>query len=376
MIKSTEQQISESTLTGGTKSRRLSGIPIVLRPVTPWALSSAEEEVIGRSNRAEELTRLNWKALLAGDAGVRYTIASRYLSSSERVDAGVGYERWIVQGALANADATLVHSVADLVAWGQKVKEGVVLMRITTQTFGARGESALEKSFKAAEVRIARIIDQITRCVAAEAWHPWVLLKDISYGGELRLAEAIANALFSSGDNAWGKVVYAKSLKSTHSHEELALEVVDEVLSESCNPGALAMKASLHGRRGEGPAGSAFDFKIAAEAALLRVAILPDKYAGAVGRRAMRNIGRADLSKLCNSLEKWALDGNKPPDFPGTPAQYRSALASRILVEAGRRDLAELQLRHQWFAEDWARLERQVADSSEIAATSVFEVAR
>ena len=52
-------------------------------------------------------------------------------------------------------------------------------------------------------------------------------------------------------------------------------------------------------------------------------------------------------------------------------ASYFSHQATLILVEAGRRDLAELQLRKQWVPADWARAVRTHAD-----ATTGMAVAR
>lgn len=363
-------------LPGGTRQRNIASTPLVPAPVTNWSPTEEELAMIGRSQYAEQLTRLNWKALLLGDSVARREIASRYLGSSERVNAGISYERWIMQYAMAHADASVVSCVADLSQWVADLAVGLTFARLETQQFGARGETDLEKSLCKAAERIERITDQVSRCVAGEAWHPWALVKDISFGGELRLADAIAKALFDSGDNSWGKIVYAKSLKSTHLREDVALEIVDSVLENSCNPGALAMKASLHGNRADCAKDPTLDRQIAGQAALLLVAVDPSKYAGSVGRRAMRNLGRLDLSKMCDELEKRANLRTKPVDFGGSPNEYLSVLASRILVGAGRRDLAELQLKKQWKPDDWARATRIEADSVKPATSSTLVVVK
>lgn len=363
-------------LPGGTQLRNITSTPLVVAPVTIWNPTEEELSLIGRSQHAEQLTRINWKALLLGDNVARREIASRYLASSERVNAGIGYERWIVQYAMAHADASVVKTVADLAHWASEVADGLTFARLETQQFGARGETGLEKSLQNAAERIERVTDQVSRCIAGDAWHPWVLIKEISFGGELRLAEAIANALFTTGDNSWGRIVYAKSLKSTHMREDVALEIVDDVLADSCNPAALAMKASMHGNRANLSKDPALEYRIAGQAALLLVAVDPSKYAGSVGRRAMRNLGRHDLSTMCDELETRANLRTKPREFAGSPHEYRSVLASRILVAAGRRDLAELQLRNQWKPDDWARATRIDADAKSATASSVLEVTK
>jgi hypothetical protein len=290
-------------------------------------------------------------------------IAGAHLRSAKHVNAGVGRERWVLQLAAANADNVRISSVADLPRWVVAVREGLTLARIEAMDFGQRRKGSLDNGFGRAAERLDRISAQVDLAVAGQLWNASELIKDLSFSGELHLCDALAGALFDSGDHAWGRVVRAAHIRNLHSQPTVALELLEEVLSTSCNPGALASKSGSLCDIGQRSVDGTPYFQAAMEATLLRLAVDPGIHAARTGARSFKLGGRPDLQKYC--LEMWTqFDSGTTPEGFASMGSYFSHQSTMILVAAGRRDLAELQMRRQWVPTDWARAVRTHADTA------------
>jgi len=343
-------------------------IVLNIRPITPINPATLNlQDLIVRGN-ADQLTRLDWEVKESGDCAARRAVASAHLNAPIHLHAGISRERWVLQLALAHGQLHPQMALSDLPTWVKEIRDGLTLARIEVCEFGSRREGSLSTAFTNAEVRIDQIEDQIQRLVNNEfPFEAWVLIRELSFGGEFRLCEALAQALYLTGDTGWGGAIYASTIKNIHGRSDIALKIADDVLKQNLNVGALATKASSLGNLGDASPDIEVQqtyYSEAAEVALLLLAREVNRYrfSGNVGIRAFRNIGRNDLSAVCRAISYCEISKVVPEYFNGTVADWCSVLAARCLSRAGRRDLAELQLTKMPRVE-WANHERETADT-------------
>lgn len=337
--------------------------PLSSRSRTTIDLGRTDLQDLMTTGNGELLARLDWDAKIRGDRSALRAIAGAHLRNARQVHAGVGRERWILQLAAANTENVTVTTVADLTSWVAAVREGLTLARIEAMDFGSRREGSLDNGFGRATDRLDRIQQNVELAVAGHLWNSAELIRDISFCGDLHLCDAIAGALFDGGDNSWGHVVRAAHIRRLHNQPTVALELLEEVLSVSCNPGALASKSGALCDIGQRSVDGTPYFEAAMEATLLRLAVDPSIYGARTGARSFKLGGRRDLQEHCIAMWRQFDSGTAPEGF-ASMGEFFSQQATLILAKAGRRDLAELQLRKQWTTADWARTTRALADTT------------
>jgi hypothetical protein len=176
------------------------------------------------------------------------------------------------------------------------------------------------------------------------------------------LGDAVSTCLFSSGDQGWGQVVFAAHLRHLHRSPEQAAKLSSDVLALVNNPGAMTNLAASHGDLGE-RAGDPKHFQTAREIALAAIAFAQNIYAFRTGARAFKNSNDHALKDLCRKAWKQHDLGFVPEPF-GSWKKYDAQMSLKVLIAAGRRDLAEVPLRNLWVPALWARDARQLADAS------------
>lgn len=336
--------------------------PLTFRPRTSISCDFERIHEMMQPGHSELLARLDWQAKICGDLAAMRLIAGAHLRSETHLHAGVSRERWILQLAVGNTEGLSIKGVADLPLWVARMKEGLTLARIEALDFGARRTGSLDKGFARASDRIRRLEENIHLAVNGQLWNTSQLIRDVSFAGELHLCDALATALFSTGDMAWGRITQAAHYRHLHSQPTVALEILEEVMTEICNPAALNSKSGSLCDIGCRSADATPYFAAAMEATLLSLATKPNIYAARTGARSFKLGGRRDLQERCIAM--WTAHTNQkaPAGFPNLDAFF-SHQATEILVAADRRDLAELQLRKIWIPEDWANATRVHADT-------------
>jgi len=344
--------------------------PLNLKPRTSIDLDRVDLQDLMASGNGEMLARLDWDAKIRGDRSASRAIAGAHLRNARQIHAGVGRERWILQLAAANTDTVTITSVVDLAKWVESLRQGLTLARIEAMDFGHRKEGTLDNGFGRAADRLNRIQQNVELAIEGNLFNSAELIRDISFCGDLYLCDAIAGALFNGGDNSWGHVVRAAHIRRLHDQPTVALELLEDVLSTSCNPGALASKSGSLCDIGQRSVDGTPYFEAAMEATLLRLAVDPSIHGARTGARSFKLGGRPDLQAHCLTMWRQFDFGVAPESF-ASMSEFFSQQATMILVKADRRDLAELQLRKQWTTADWARATRVHAD-----ATTGMAVAR
>lgn len=337
--------------------------PLSVKPRSSINVGNIDLQELIHSGNGELLARIDWDAKTKGDLPAIRAISGAHLRHTKQVNAGVGRERWILQLAVANAEDIHVKKIGDLPKWVDAVREGLTLARIEAMDFGRRKNGTLDNGFGRAVERVNRISDNIDLAVEGLLWNASGLIKDISFCGDLYLCDAIASALFESGDNAWGHVSRAAHTRRLHNQPTVALELLEEVLATSCNPGALASKSGSLCDIGQRSVDGTPYFQAAMEATLLCLAVDPSIFAATTGARSFKLGGRKDLQSHCLAMWRQSNAGTAPEGFSSL-RDYFSQQATMILVAADRRDLAEMQLRKQWTPADWARSTRVHADAA------------
>jgi len=352
----------------GVTTRLSMASPIAVRPRRTVTRDEGLVERIGLDRSGDVAGQAAWEAMVAGDRPAIRTIVSAYLASTSNAPAGIGRERMFLMGAAAHADTVEVSSVADLLAYLDAMDDGLALMQMASMDFGTREAGVLESPAAKARARIDETRHLVESLVIQGAAKPWLLIRNLSFFGDLFLSAAVARALLVAGDNGNAEVVRAAHIRRLHQHPELAVEIVDDLLTSTLHPWALNVKA--------GSLGDLMMFEPAAELALLSIAVCPNEYSGNVGRRAFRNIGRPDLSEKSDQLARQHATGTTPDGFAGTHNDYINLMAADILQAAGRRDLAELPMSRQRSAATWARIGRHAIDAGTSPLIAVRTVAQ
>lgn len=337
--------------------------PLVFRARATTNLSHVDLEALMRPGHGEMLARLDWEAKVNGDLASMRLLAGAHLRSATQVHAGVGRERWALQLAVSHTDGLAVTTVGDLTAWVARVREGLMLARIESMDFGRRRAGSLDNGFARAEARLDRIAANVALAVNGQLWKTADLIRDISFAGDLHLCDALTRAFFEGGDKAWAKITMAAHVRHRHQQPGAALEILDETLSTTCNPAALNSKSGSLCDLGSRSVDGQPYFTAAMEATLISLAVAPNIYAARTGSRSFKLGGRPDLQDHC--LEMWgAYNSGTVPEGFGNLESFFSHKATMVLVAANRRDLAELQLRHQWTPQMWAEATRVHADTT------------
>lgn len=329
--------------------------PIAVRARHTLKLEDGLVDRIGKDRSGDVVGRSVWKAMVAGDQVAIRTIVTACLASSSNAPAGIGRERMFLMGAAAHADQVEVRSVADLLVYLDAMADGLALMQMATMDFGTRREGVLDSPAAKARTKIDQTRLQVESLVVPGAATPWLLIRNLSFFGDLHLSAAMSRALLAAGDGGNSEVVRAAQIRHLHQHPEIAVQIVDELLDKTLHPWALNTKA--------GSLGDLLQFEAASQVALLSIAVCPNDYSGNVGRRAFRNIGRLDLSVKSDRLAQQFSIGHRPEGFAGTHADYINVMAADILQCAGRRDLAELPMAKQRSTAEWARVAREAIDA-------------
>jgi hypothetical protein len=329
--------------------------PIAVRPRQSIQLEPDLLERVAHDRSGDVASRAIWRAQVAGDRVAIRAITAAYLASTSNAPTGIGRERLFLMGAAAHADHVEVRCVADLLLFLDAMCDGLALMQMASMDFGARRPGVLDSPAADARERISETRRSVELLVSAGEALPWVVVRNLSFFGDLRLSAAVSRALMAAGDGGDAEVVRAAHIRRLHQHPEMAVEIIDELLSTTMNPKALNVKA--------GALGDLCQFAAAAEVALVSIAVCPNDYSGNVGRRAFRNIGRSDLSAKSDSLARLYAGDPIPTSFPGTRAMYISLVAADVLNCAGRRDLAEFQMSRQRSDAEWAQRAREAIDA-------------
>lgn len=329
--------------------------PIAVRTRRTVNLDEGLVERVGLDRSGDIAGRAAWEAMVAGDRVAIRTITTAYLASTSTAPAGIGRERMFLMGAAAHADTVEVFTIADLIAYLDAMEDGLALMQMATMDFGTRRAGVLESPAAKARSKIDETRHLVEQLVIPGGATPWLLIRNLSFFGDLHLSAAVSRALLAAGDGGNSEAVRAAHIRRLHQHPELAVEIVDELLASTLHPWALNVKA--------GSLGDLLKFEAAAEVALLSIATCPNDYSGNVGRRAFRNNGRPDLSLKSDQLARRYAVGVAPAEFAGTHTDYINVMAADILQSAGRRDLAELPMSKQRSTAEWARVAREAIDA-------------
>lgn len=307
-----------------------------------------------------------WEAMVSGNRGAIRAVAAAYLASTSTAPVGVGRERFFLVGAAAHADQVEVRCVGDLLTFLDEMRNGLALMRMATMDFGARQPGVLDHPASSAQERIEETRQAVEQLVIPGQAKPWVVIRNLSFFGDLFLSAAVSRALLAAGDTGNSEIVRAAHIRRLHQHPEVSLDIVNEILGSSLHPWALNCKV--------GSLGDLHQFEAAAEVALVSIALHPDKYSGNAGYRAFKNIGRGDLASRARELAHHAANGTSPAGFTGNHRQGLSLIAADLLHEAGRRDLAEIPLQTHRSCAQWARVAREAADAGKSPIEAVREV--
>lgn len=329
--------------------------PIAVRARGTVNLDESLVQRIGLDRSGDVAGRAAWEAMVAGDRLAIRTITAAYLASTSNAPSGISRERLFLMGAAAHADTVEVFTVGDLMAYLDAMNDGLALMQMATMDFGARPTGVLESPATRAQSKIEDTRNLVERLVIPGVATPWLLIRNLSFFGDLHLSAAVSRALLVAGDGGNSEVVRAAHIRRLHQHPEMAVEIVDELLASTLHPWALNVKA--------GSLGDLLHFEAAADVALLSIAICPNDYSGNVGRRAFRNNGRQDLSLKSDQLAQQYVAGVAPAEFAGTHTDYINIMAADLLHAAGRRDLAELPMSKQRSTAEWARIAREAIDA-------------
>jgi hypothetical protein len=339
--------------------------PLTIRPRKTFHVDEALLERVKNDRSGHVASHSAWEAMVAGDRPALRAIATAFLASSSTAPTGIRRDRWFLMGAAAHADQVEIRCVADLRVFLESMLDGLVLMQMATMDFGSRRDGVLESPAVSARRRIELTIEAVDRLVTPGEARPWEVVANLSYFGDLLLSSAVARALRGAGDTGDAYVVLAAHLRHRHNHPEKAVELCERIITNGTHPWALNNLA--------GSLGDLAEFTKAAEYALLSIAVLPNKHSGNTGRRAFRNIGRADLAEMSDEIAIRAKLDDKPKWFSGSISNYTSVLAANLLHTAGRRDLAELQLSRHRSTADWARVTRLALDSGHSSIETIKE---
>jgi hypothetical protein len=334
--------------------------PLRLRDRSSIHLSPVEE--LGRlPSGSNRIALLDWQAKLAGDLDALGILSSLQLRMRVLPKSGISAERLILQLALARAERIQITKIGDLRQWCEAIREGLVLAKLESYDFGSREPESLEKSFRAATERVNTLDKLLARDMTQLG--DWAsLVRILSFCGDLFLSDAVCTCLLSSGDQGWGQVVFAASLRHLHQSPEQAVKLSSDVLTLVNNPGAMTNLAASHGDLGR-RTGDLKHFRTAREIALVAVAFAQNIYAFRTGARAFKNSNDHALRDLCREAWRQHDLGFVPEPF-GSWKKYDAHMSLLVLTAAGRRDLAEVPLRNLWVPELWARDARQLADAS------------
>lgn len=342
--------------------------PIAVRVRSTITLDEGLIDRIGIDRSGDVAGRSAWEAMVAGDRVALRTITTSYLASTSNAPAGIGRERMFLMGAAAHADTVEVRTVADLVPYLDAMTDGLALMQMATMDFGTRRPGVLESPAAKARARIDETRQLVEGLVVPGAATPWLLIRNLSFFGDLFLSAAVSRTLLAAGDGGNSEVVRAAHIRRLHQHPEMAVQIVDELLASTLHPWALNVKA--------GSLGDLMQFEPASEVALLSIAVCPNEYSGNVGRRAFRNVGRPDLSTKSDELARFFAGGVTPAGFAGTHADFVNVMAADLLQLAGRRDLAEMPMSKQRSTAVWARVAREAIDAGSSPLDAVRTVAQ
>jgi|GEM_PF-2203762 len=342
--------------------------PIAVRVRSTITLDEGLIDRIGIDRSGDVAGRSAWEAMVAGDRVALRTITTSYLASTSNAPAGIGRERMFLMGAAAHADTVEVRTVADLIPYLDAMIDGLALMQMATMDFGTRRPGVLESPAAKARARIDETRQLVEGLVIPGAATPWLLIRNLSFFGDLFLSAAVSRTLLVAGDGGNSEVVRAAHIRRLHQHPEMAVQIVDELLASTLHPWALNVKA--------GSLGDLMQFEPASEVALLSIAVCPNEYSGNVGRRAFRNVGRSDLSTKSDKLARYFAGGVAPAGFAGTHADFVNVVAADLLQHAGRRDLAELPMSKQRSTATWARVAREAIDAGSSPLDAVRTVAQ
>lgn len=329
--------------------------PIAVRARGSVNLDEGLVKRIGADRSGDVAGRAAWEAMVAGDRVAIRTITTAYLASTSNAPSGISRERLFLMGAAAHADTVEVCTIGDLMAYLDAMDDGLALMQMATMDFGMRRAGVLESPSAKARSKIDETRLLVEHLVIPGAATPWLLIRNLSFFGDLYLSAALSRALLAAGDGGNSEVVRAAHIRRLHQHPEMAVEIVDHLLASTLHPWALNVKA--------GSLGDLLKFEAAADVALLSIAVCPNDYSGNVGRRAFRNNGRQDLSLKSDQLARQYAAGVTPAEFAGTHTDYINVMAADILLAAGRRDLAELPMSKQRSTAEWARVAREAIDA-------------
>jgi hypothetical protein len=298
-----------------------------------------------------ELARLLYLAELSGDRHAVYKGAVTWLRAPA---AGhLGRARWrLVYGAALAAVPQDPATVRDLEAYASHVRDGFALVQINVLELGFRKEGDLDRALDKAR----RAVEALTgECVAVARGkgRPWELVRLLSIGGDLVLADAVARSSWGTCGVPYAAVRFAATFRHLHGDPQRAVELHNEVLAVGERPAALNGKAGALGDMGEYPA--AFD------TALRSIALKPDGYSGRTLRRAARNVGRFNISAMGDRLAERA--------DAGASVRERDHQAAVILGLAGPayRHVAEWPLARMLTADPSAMALRNSLDRLVIA---------
>jgi electron transfer flavoprotein alpha subunit len=219
--------------------------------------------------------------------------------------------------------------------------------------------------FERAEMRLDALQDEVKSLMTTGDSRYGVIVKAISILGDIPLATAVAETMNQRGDYGASKVILASTMRRENRQPEKALEILEEVLTTNVNDYALNSKTGalmdMFYKTGDRSY-----LAVAQEAMSLSLSIVPSNpkrieyTANAVARvlKVARPELRAEALAIANYVPSAVhIESHEIPE-----AKLLTSKVVGLLVELGRRDLAELQLAKLNDPNKWAHKVRLHAD--------------
>ncbi len=321
----------------------------VTREVDPDRL-----ERLARDNGPEFSAAL-YDAEVRGDMKGIFSATTVYLRTATATPVGRSRDRLVLGAALAQVSDP--KTVADLALIPQQLDDALILAELVAIDFGSRKPNALDCPFAQAHRRAEIIKRELRAMSAGTPSKPWELARELSLGGALHVAEAIAKALTGTGNGAYAEVAAAAVRRRNFSDPRAAIEACDAVLEHGPNSAAYNCKAASLGDLGT--------YRNAFENACLGLAVKPNDYSAWTSRRAFANAG----FQLHNFFDAIILAYKlriAPPGRGSDYLRYAEEMAAEALTLAGRRDLAELTLSRVRIADRRGLLVRSWVDDNAV----------
>ena len=322
------------------------------------------EQIANGANRPD-LNSLLWRAQVAGDRPVLRTISGALLRTFGHDNHLMSKEKLILMTAAAHADYVVVDSFVGLSEWINAVRNELVTVRLEDSMFGFLNPTDPVDHFERAEKRLNVLQQEVKSLMTTGDSRYGAIVRAISILGDIPLAKAVAQTMHQRGDNGASKVILASTMRRENRQPEKALEILEELLATNVNDYALNSKTGalmdMFYKTGDRSY-----LAVAQEAMSLSLSIVPSNpkrieyTANAVAR--VLKVARPELRADALAIASYGFSAVHMASHDIPEEKYLTSKVVGLLVDLGRRDLAELQLAKLSDPTKWAHKVRLYAD--------------